>query len=590
MPTVLLLGTLLLAAPPAEPRPVPIGARIDNLTFKDTRFLTRSLDDFPRAQAFVLVFTDTGCPLVPRYLPTLQRLEREYRPKGVQFLAVNAGADDTLVEVAAQAVEHGVEFPFVKDPDGRCVAALGVERTPETVILDGQRRLRYRGRIDDQYRPGGGRPAPTRNDLKEALDAVLAGREVAVPTTPVDGCRITRAEPRADELPVTFAEHVAPVLRRHCQECHRPASPAPFSLVTYEQARGRAKAIAEVTADGRMPPWYATPGHGEFVNRRGLTPAEREVLARWVRGGTTRGDESKLPPPPTDGPGRWRIGEPDLILSTGVEELPADGDVPYRYAILPHVFLQETWVEGVQVLPDNPRVVHHSNLAAASYGEKFDSSKFITGFVPGGDPMRLGDGVAVRIPAGSVLALQIHFVTTGKPEKCRLQVGLKYASGTVHKQIRHVLLDDHRFAIPPGAPAYPVTAIRTLDRDAIGIGLFSHMHLRGKAMTFRAHPPGGEAETLLVIPNFSFDWQMPYRWPDGRKRFPIGTKLECVALYDNSAFNPYNPDPTATVRDGPQTYHEMMNGFFFYVDANEDLKLDIDPKTGRAKQRSAEKR
>jgi hypothetical protein len=128
-----------------------------------------------------------------------------------------------------------------------------------------------------------------------------------------------------------------------------------------------------------------------------------------------------------------------------------------------------------------------------------------------------------------------------------------------------------------------VTATRVLDRDAEGLGLFSHMHLRGKAMSFRAHLPDGKSETLLVIPNYSFSWQIPYRWEPGKQRLPKGTRLECVALYDNSPFNPHNPDPKATVRDGPQTYHEMMNGFFFYLDAKEDLKVDMDGTTGHAK-------
>jgi hypothetical protein len=128
-----------------------------------------------------------------------------------------------------------------------------------------------------------------------------------------------------------------------------------------------------------------------------------------------------------------------------------------------------------------------------------------------------------------------------------------------------------------------VKASHTLDRDAEIVGLFAHMHLRGKAMTFRAQPPEGPAETLLTIPNYSFSWQIPYRWTPGKKVLPKGTRLDCVGLYDNSAFNPHNPDSKATVHDGPQTYHEMMNGFFFYLDAGENLNLEIDGKTGWAK-------
>jgi hypothetical protein len=296
----------------------------------------------------------------------------------------------------------------------------------------------------------------------------------------------------------------------------------------------------------------------------------------------SRGKEFVGPQPdPARGvAGPWGIGEPDLVLRTAVLDLPAEGVIPYRYAVLSHLFTEDTWVEGVQILPDNPKVVHHANLGHGSLGEGFKASNFITGVVPGGEPMRLGNGLAYRIPAGSVLALQIHLVTTGKPQKVRLAVGLRYAHSKVQKQLRHVLLVNRRFAIPPGAPAHPVGDEHVLDVDAVGIGLFTHMHLRGKAMTFRAHRPGARAETLLVIPNYSFDWQLAYRWEPGKMKFPKGTRLECVALYDNSPFNPFNPDPKATVKDGPQTFQEMMNGFVFYVAEKEQLDLTIDPRTG----------
>jgi hypothetical protein len=111
--------------------------------------------------------------------------------------------------------------------------------------------------------------------------------------------------------------------------------------------------------------------------------------------------------------------------------------------------------------------------------------------------------------------------------------------------------------------------------------MFVHMHLRGRDMTFRAVRPDGTSETLLLVPNYSFDWQMPYRWEPGAMRLPRGTRLECLAHYDNSPFNPYNPDPKATVREGDQTVDEMLNGFVFYIDANEHLDLDVDPKTGQ---------
>lgn len=579
------LGAIFLIAMNARAADpvVKIGDTVERLTFKDIRYLPRSLADFKDRKAFVLVFANTTCPVVQRYLPVLSRLEKEYRSKGVQFLAVNVGADDSISAMAAQAVQHEMEFPFVKDFEAVCARQLGVARTPEVVILDGQRKLLYRGRIDDQYRLGGARQAPTRNDLKEALDELLAGKAVSVAETPVDGCVITRVELPEAKQPITFAEHVAPLLKKHCVECHRPNTAAPFSLVTYEQAAAKANTIAEVVSEQRMPPWYASPEHTHFINRRGMTAAERQTILQWVRGGKQAGDVARLKPLAPAVEKRWEIGQPDLILKAGEHELPAEGVVPYKYNVLFHVFLEDTWLQGVQILPDNPRVVHHCNMAFVKIGEEFRIANFITGYVPGGDAMTLADKVAVRIPAGSVLALQIHYVTTGKPEKCRVSVGLKYANGTIDKRLRFHLLADYRFAIPPEAPAHPVSASYTLPHNAVAMGLFAHMHLRGKDMTFRASYPDGKSETLLIVPNYNFDWQMPYRYALGAKTFPKGTKLDVLAHYDNSSFNPYNPNPKATVRDGLQTHNEMMNGFVFFVDADEKLGLEVDGKTGVAK-------
>jgi thiol-disulfide isomerase/thioredoxin len=586
----LLLATMARKAESSD-KNVKIGDRVSNLTFKDIRYLPRSLDDFPKIRIFVLAFINSSCPVAQRYLPTLKELEKEYRGRGVQFLAVNEGSDDSIVAMAGQAVKHEMEFPFVKDFDGVCAELLGVNRTAEVVVLDAERRIRYRGRIDDQYRLGGTRAAPTRRDLALAIDSVLAGKDVSVAETPVDGCPITRSEPAVAKGEVTFAGDVAPILRKNCAACHHPGTTAPFSLITYEDARAQAEAISEVVSDGRMPPWYASEEYGHFVNHRGLSADEKLKLVQWVHSGMAMGDAAKLPrpAPPAQPEDRWLIGKPDMILSAPKHDIEAKGLIAYKYIVLPYVFLSDTWMQGIQISPDNPRAVHHCNMAYFSPTGKISDAKFITGTVPGGSPMILDNGVAFCIPRGSSLLLQIHYVTTGKPEKCQISVGFKYAAGAIEKQLRHEVCVDYKFAIPPGAPAHPVSAARVLTRDAIGVGLFVHMHVRGRDMTFKATYPDGKTETLLMVPNYSFDWQMPYVWDAGAVRFPKGTRVEALAHYDNSTFNPYNPDPTATVKDGQQTHEEMLNGYLFYIDANEHLNLDIDPKNGhpRKKQTAA---
>lgn len=577
------VSAIVLSFPiPAGEPEVKIGAQVGDLKFKDTRYLARSLRDFGEKKAFVLIFVDTGCPLVANYLPGLQRMERTYRDQGVQFIGVNCGTGDTIAAMAAHAVDHGIEFPFVKDLDFKVADAVGATRTPECVVLDSKRVLRYRGRIDDQYRPGGRRAEPTRRDLALAIDAVLARKDVEEPSTPVDGCLITRPAADKDAAP-TFGGHVAPILAKHCQSCHKPGTAAPFALLTYEQAQSRGRTIGEVVAEGRMPPWFTTPREGDLIQHHNLSAAERETIGRWVRTGMARGRDVSTPAPAEAAPAKWQIGEPDLVVSTTTFDIPAEGDVAYKYAMLPHLFAEDTWVQAVQIRPELPKNVHHANLVHVKLGQTFKESNFITGVVPGGVPMSLDNGVAYLIPKGSILALQIHFITTGTPRRCKIDVGLKYAGGTIDQRLHHLLFVDTRYTIPPGAPSHAVKVERTLDCDAQGIGLFAHMHVRGKAMTFTAQPPGGERERLLTIGNYNFEWQIPYRWEPGKKILKKGTKLECVALYDNSPFNPFNPDATKPVKDGPQTYHEMLNGFMFYIDANEKLGLTIDPKTGRPK-------
>jgi len=585
------LLTLIATAAGDGAREAPrFGETIAPCEFFDVRFARQELADFGPKRAFVLYFLRASCPLVPRYLPQLEALREELEPAGVQFVAVDVATDDTVVEAAALVLDHGATFPVVRDHDGSTARACGATRSGEVAVLDGERRLRYRGRIDRRYRVGGEADDAGRADLRLALDAVLAGREVEVAQTPAEGCAIT--PPPAPTAGLTWSRDVAPLVQRECIECHHPDGDAPFSLLDAAGAASQAAMIAEVVELGRMPPWHAARDHGRFRNERGLSADERRLLVDWARTGAARGEAPAAPLPLPEeavkraADGGWRIGPPDLVLTAPTAmELPADGIVPYQYTVLPFVFTEETWVEAFEIRPSNARAMHHCNLAHVRVGEQYKTENFITGHVPGGDPMELEPGVAVRLPAGSLLVLQIHYVTTGKPERDRPSVGLRFPRTPVVKSLRHFEVHDSRFAIPPGAPAWPVAASETFPVDAVGIGMFVHMHKRGRDMRFETIAPDASArETLLLVPTYDFDWQQSYRWFPGRQRFAAGTRVECLAHFDNSRFNPWNPDPDAPVRFGQQTDQEMMYGFLFWIAADEHLHLAVDPATGRARE------
>ncbi|MCO6456688.1 MAG: redoxin domain-containing protein, partial [Pirellulaceae bacterium] len=246
----------------------------------------------------VVCFLGTECPLARLYGPRLQRLQEEFAPHGVRFVGVNSNWQDSPAEIRKYADDLQLSLPIVKDVRQVLARKLGATRTPEVFVLDETDRIRYQGRIDDQYEPGVARAEPARHELRDALQALVAGRQVPVARTQAAGCLITRLDrapaagarqadtPNADETQtgnspaaVTFTRDVAPILQQHCVECHRPGEIGPFALTDYDQVVGWAEMILEVVEQNRMPPWHADPRYGKFVGARQLPAKARAMLA-----------------------------------------------------------------------------------------------------------------------------------------------------------------------------------------------------------------------------------------------------------------------------------------------------------------------
>jgi peroxiredoxin len=173
-------------APPA------IGAQVPDVVMRDTSGKSRSLADFKAKKAFVVIFVGTECPIANLYFPTLAEMQKHYASRGVQFLAINSNEQDSFDEVVAHARDRKLPFPVLKDTGQRAADAFGARRTPEAFLLDANRKIRYRGRIDDQYGYLYRRNAPTRTELKDALDEFLAGKPITTPESECRGCLIGR--------------------------------------------------------------------------------------------------------------------------------------------------------------------------------------------------------------------------------------------------------------------------------------------------------------------------------------------------------------------------------------------------------------
>jgi peroxiredoxin/mono/diheme cytochrome c family protein len=569
IPAFTILLTTACGFPAEEKVAAPaVGAVVPHLTLRDIHRRPRSLDGFKNAKAFVVVFLGTECPLANLYVPTLLELHGEYATKGVQFLAVNSNAQDAFARVAGHAQEREIPFPVLKDFDHRAADAFGATRTPEVFLLDAGRVIRYHGRIDDQYAVGVRRDKPTRRDLALALDELLAGKPIRVPRTELSGCIIGRAkEPRPAE-PVTYSKHIAPLVQKRCQECHRPGEIGPFSLLSYDDAKGWAETIREVVREERMPPWYADPKYGKFANDRRLSPEERDLLLAWVKAGCPKGDEQDLPPPVKWVEG-WKIGKPDAVYRMPAEfKVPATGVLPYKRFTVDPGLKEDAWVQAAECRPGNRAVVHHVLVYIQAPGRPIygldGSAATLVGWAPGDMPARYAPGTAKRLPAGAKLVFEVHYTPNGTEQTDRSSVGVIFAPKPPERVVQVNILANMTLRIPAGAAAHREQLDFTFRDDALLLGFMPHMHLRGTSARYEATYPDGRTETLLSVPDYDFGWQSGYKFSEPLL-MPKGTKLRWIGTWDNSADNPRNPDPKKDVRWGLQTWDEMHNGWMEFV-------------------------
>ena len=372
----------------------------------------------------------------------------------------------------------------------------------------------------------------------------------------------------------TFFRDVLPILENRCQECHRKGEMAPMPLTTYGETRPWAKAIREAVRTRKMPPWFADPCCGHFLNDRSLTAAEIETLSQWAERGAPKGNETDAPSPRQWIQG-WNLGTPDLILGMSQPfPVPAQGTVEYQYFTVPTHFNEDRWVQAVEVKPGSRGAVHHVVAYIREPGSTWTrgptKADILQVYAPGTAPEIWPAGMAKLIKAGSDLVFEIHYTPTGKKATDQTVVGMVFAKSPPKKRVLTLQMANDRFVIPPGDPEYRVTVWGSLPNDALLMGFFPHMHLRGKAFEFNRIRPDGQPETLLRISHYDFYWQLSYRLATPLA-LPKGTRLEWVARFDNSRNNPRNPDPSAEVGYGQQSWEEMMIGFFdVAVDADVD--------------------
>ncbi len=423
------------------------------------------------------------------------------------------------------------------------------------------------------------------------------GASVACASVPAERDLDQSAEVVAVEESVTFSKQVVRLMQEHCQSCHRPDGHAPFSLMTFAEAKPFARAIKNAVATRRMPQGRSIRvdtdcwDEDRFEGPRRLTDAEIDIFVRWVDGGAPEGNASDLPPPLVfPPPAEWTAGEPDVVIANAEAgfTLPARlGRDIFRRFVIPTDFESDRFLTGFEAHPGTTtgeglaRIVHHvtlfvdperytieqekqfavSNPEVPGPGFEGDWQASVTPallgmWFPGSAPVVFPSDLGFRIPRGAALVMEVHYADSPEVVIDRTVVGLHFAKTAVAKEITSSLVKNEQFTIPAGELAFRVDAARTFPTAMTLHAIVPHMHQLGTDFKITIERPA-DGPSCLADVQWDFEHQGMYRLKTPIV-LPAGSTIRTTCLYDNSAANEHQfHSPPQDVPFGKASDKEM---------------------------------
>ena len=380
----------------------------------------------------------------------------------------------------------------------------------------------------------------------------------------------------AAETP-TFSRDVAPILFEKCVQCHRPNEAAPMSLLSYREARPWARGMARAVQNGDMPPWSGESERVEFRNDLSLSPEQIATITDWATGGAPEGDRDDLPPAPTFAEG-WTLGEPDYVLTLDRVDVPADGPDLFPKQRLQLDLEEERWVRAIEVLPGDRRATHHFQATYTTPRRQSDGpigsgdqvsegaggSGVFGIWTAGMPPYVFPEGTGRVLGPGTTITMDSHYHPFGEATSDETRIGIYFGEGELEREVATVSVANTGIRIPPGASHHAEEGFFQPDEDMQILAFSPHMHVRGKAMTYRIVHADGTTETLLDVPKYDYNWQWLY-YPTEPIDLPATSRIEVTAVWDNSDENPANPDPAREIVYRGDVFNEMFVGFMEIV-------------------------
>ena len=556
-----------------------------------------SLGDNPVPAAWTFLFLSPRCERSETLRPALEKLIAAYNARQVAFFVVLADPDISRAEARAWTERVRLRAPVLFDGGGALAAELGATHTPQAVVIDPEGQKIYSGKIDDRYDRPENRGRPRQTFLASALKSAVAGRLPVVRRTEPSGRSLDPRPLIQQREQVTYARHIAPLVRAHCAECHQPQGLAPFPLLTYDDVRPQGTAMVALVKNHKMPPWKPVAGFGEFRHARGLSPAEIELVAAWVEAGLPAGDAGDLPPTselavtgnsgasPAGSPANpavpWRLGTPDLVLSAAEPiDLSPTADPVIRRLVWRTNFDTEQLVAAVELRATAPRQIAEASVRldltdkarqqagfllddgiAGGTLEPFTPAGSLGGWAPMALIQRLPEGCGRRLLPGSDVVLDLTYLPQGREVHDLPQLGLYIAGSESRRPVGDLVVADLKLRIPPGAARYRHRARYELPVPTTLLGLTPHFGPLTREVTVVALLPDGSSERLLRIADWDPLWHDHYllRRP---VRYPAGTRIEVEAVFDNTPKNPRQPHtPPQVVRWGTGLGQEQASCF-----------------------------
>lgn len=555
-----------------------LAQRGSDFALLDQNGVFHQLSRYGEVEAVVLFVQGNGDETSHLALPLLDDLRERYREQGVVVLLLNANPNDTRATVQQELATQGFDFPVLLDSAQVVARTLDVKTTGEAFILDpASHDVLYRGPLHGSLSGSAGQPVAF---LENALSGVLddTGRnntdrdeDDAVELPPVNGTPIDYSyRQRFGERQISYQDEIVPILRRRCTTCHIEDGLAPWAMTSHRMMQGWSPMIREVLITHRMPPGQIDMQVGEWDNIHQMPDEELELLVHWIDGGARREGEAdpltELEPVPPE----WALGEPDMIIDLSEEAIPATGMVEFKIKRAALGLTEDKWISAVAYDVGDRSVLHSllvfaldpavPNTNPAALIDP-DNAAFISLYVPGRTQEVFAEDSGFLLRADRDLSLKLRYVTGGRETVDATRIGLYFHDTAPTLAVRNVVMLNEDFTIAPGEDNHVEQAqSEVFPKDVYVESFAPQAHTRGKSMTITAQHPDGTLTRLINVANYNFNWQMNYRLKE-RLLLPAGSKLLAETVYDNSAANPHNVDPEATVQTGIATADEIFSHY-----------------------------